>query len=251
MSRATLRITAHFAPADVSRARVALKMVGALGVPVTERPLVCESDDSATGCVAFVFLSDAIDASCVDLLKQCCLNLRQSGVPVQLIKLDSSEAAHGLVQNLAKEVLNDAVEDLGNTIIIDAGTLSEERLQLRLAKIVLERLDQDDPATSLLPRSLVISYGSKTIRIPQDFGGLVTIGRGNSCDIVIESDFASRMHGCFRTNGTRFSYRDMSSNGTVLLEGHEEVLLHDTEANLSRPGALRIGGVSLNFSIGT
>ena len=41
----------------------------------------------------------------------------------------------------------------------------------------------------------------------------------------------------------------MSTNGTVLIDGHEELLIHDDEQRLPQIGELRIGDVSLTFSV--
>jgi len=42
----------------------------------------------------------------------------------------------------------------------------------------------------------------------------ITIGRDNSCDIVINDSRVSRIHANILRNGDGYTYRDMSTNGT-------------------------------------
>ncbi|MDR1500462.1 MAG: FHA domain-containing protein [Tannerellaceae bacterium] len=70
----------------------------------------------------------------------------------------------------------------------------------------------------------------------------ITVGRDNSCDIVINNSRISRIHGQISLNGSSYVYRDSSSNGTringvILNRGGERavapgdsVLLSDAEA---------------------
>jgi pSer/pThr/pTyr-binding forkhead associated (FHA) protein len=96
---------------------------------------------------------------------------------------------------------------------------------------------------------LIVTCAGKEYVIPTDYEGLATVGRGVSCQICVDSSFASRLHGCFRCTQEQFTYRDMSSNGTTLLEGHEEVLVHDDEVPLPKHGSLRIGDTVLSFIV--
>lgn len=173
----------------------------------------------------------------------------------------------GLTQ---ESVLSIALEplDRGQTLlpsscqfeIIQLHGLTEEHLCVRLTQAVLRRLDLQlergvaagwERGTVLLPESLLLRCGDREHRIPPDYGGLFTIGRGQSSQLRIDSNYASRLHGCFRVNDGVFSYRDMSSNGTRLQIGHDERIVHDEEIALERPGVLRIGGIEIHFSAST
>lgn len=137
------------------------------------------------------------------------------------------------------------------------GALSPEGYRRALRATVLETLDQTGWAvdsstadqTRFVPASLIVSWSDQNFVIPPDFRGLVTIGRSASCQIHLDSTFASRLHGCFRYDHEHYHYRDMSTNGTVLYDGHEELLLHDEERLLPEHGELKIGDVSVVFSI--
>lgn len=132
---------------------------------------------------------------------------------------------------------------------------SQEYLNHLLAA-VLESLDRTgwgnggDPLarTRIVPSALVVTHAGRDSVIPPDFRGLVTVGRSESCQISIDSTFASRLHGCFRSGGDHYLYRDMSTNGTVIFDGHDELLLHGDEHRLPAVGELRIGDVALTFA---
>jgi predicted component of type VI protein secretion system len=104
-----------------------------------------------------------------------------------------------------------------------------------------------DERTRILPDALVLNHGGRDYIVPPDFRGLFAIGRGTSCQIVLDSPIVSRLHGCIRVARDGYSYRDTSSNGTVLMSGHDETLVHDKEVPLPEAGALKIGEVVLAF----
>lgn len=95
--------------------------------------------------------------------------------------------------------------------------------------------------------ALIVRYGEREFVIPAHFGGLFAIGRGASCQIVLDSSVVSRLHGCIRAGAGGFLYRDTSSNGTILLNGHDETLIQESEVPLPDAGALRIGDELLRF----
>jgi predicted component of type VI protein secretion system len=107
---------------------------------------------------------------------------------------------------------------------------------------------EDPQRTRIRDQALVVSYAGRDYVVPPDFHGLFAIGRGASCQIVVDSMIVSRLHGCIRVSDDCFAYRDTSSNGTVLLAGHDETLVHDSEVALPETGALKIGDVMLPFS---
>jgi hypothetical protein len=111
-----------------------------------------------------------------------------------------------------------------------------------------ERLASDADETRWLPGCLVVNDGRKDHVIPTDYRGLVTVGRSSTCQICVVSTFASRLHGCLRYDGQQYLYRDTSRNGTLLYDGHEEVLVQDAEIELPEDAELRIGDVSLRLT---
>jgi pSer/pThr/pTyr-binding forkhead associated (FHA) protein len=107
--------------------------------------------------------------------------------------------------------------------------------------------DDTDP-TRIRPRALVVSYGGRDYVVPPDFHGLFAIGRGASCQITVDSKIVSRLHGCIRVTNGLYSYRDTSSNGTIVMTGHDETLVQEAEIELPEAGALKVGDVLLHFA---
>ncbi|HEX7037782.1 MAG TPA: FHA domain-containing protein [Pseudomonadales bacterium] len=105
----------------------------------------------------------------------------------------------------------------------------------------------NDERTRILADSLILNHAGRDYVVPPDFRGLFAIGRGASCQIVLDSPVVSRLHGCIRIAKDAYAYRDTSSNGTILLTGHDETLIHDREVTLPDAGALKIGDVILAF----
>lgn len=105
----------------------------------------------------------------------------------------------------------------------------------------------NDQRTRIFPDALVLNHAGRDYVVPPDFNGLFAIGRGTSCQIVLDSPVVSRLHGCIRVAHGGYAYRDTSSNGTVLMSGHDETLIHDREVTLPDAGALKIGNVLLAF----
>jgi predicted component of type VI protein secretion system len=108
-------------------------------------------------------------------------------------------------------------------------------------------MTEDEDRTHIHPRALVVSYAGREYVVPPDFQGLFAIGRGASCQIVLDSKIVSRLHGCIRVTDGRYAYRDTSSNGTIVTLGHDETLVYDEEIDLPETGALRIGDLVLHF----
>ena len=234
-------IETHFAQADEAQVESSLRMIRQIGFGVNLYPLsATPADTQLTGYSArlltIFYESKATHttARLLERMQQACE--AQSGYLV--VRLDATCAAPG-------------PDD--SHLQIMAYAMHTEHLRLRLAKAVLQTLDNllesnfaDD--TTVLSESLHIQYGEKQVLMPREFSGLITIGRGTSCQIQIESGLVSRMHGCFRWLGDAFSYRDMSQNGSVLIQKHEEVLVHNTEVELAGTGVIRVGDASVSFS---
>lgn len=104
-----------------------------------------------------------------------------------------------------------------------------------------------DP-TMIQPHALVLSHAGRSYVVPPDFQGLFAIGRGASCQIVLDSSIVSRLHGCIRVANGGYRYRDTSSNGTVVINGHDETMVQEAEIELPEAGTLKIGDVLLAFT---
>jgi len=106
----------------------------------------------------------------------------------------------------------------------------------------------DTEATRMQSRALILRHAGRDYVVPPDFNGLFSIGRSNSCQITLDSSIVSRLHGCIRVTGGTYVYRDTSSNGTVIIDGHDEILVHEAEIALPDAGALKVADVMLHFS---
>lgn len=253
-------VLCFFAQADVAQVRPAIGLIESLGFEVSLQQVTSTSQAIDTSFSSTQDVSGPGQTIRVLFLSEACLaqgfaqQLQHSAWPAYVsssslvVHLQPMPPANALVTSLAQLPLLLAYTD------------SNDAFQLRLAKALLELLDDhadalvpvaedSDNSTRMLPASLVISYAGQEHVIPQDFRGLVTVGRGASCQICLDSSFVSRLHGCFRCHNSQFSYRDMSSNGTVLLYGHEEVLLREMEVDLPASALLRIGDIELSIAI--
>ena len=128
------------------------------------------------------------------------------------------------------------------------------RVQLQLLRFVLDGIERQwltqlDDSTQIIPAALRLSFNGKEISVPPDFDGLISVGRGTSSQVRLESSYVSRLHGCFRFAAGRFTYRDMSQNGSMLIVGHEEQMLFNEEAPLQGSGWIRIGDQSISFTV--
>ncbi len=107
----------------------------------------------------------------------------------------------------------------------------------------------DIPETRLLPDVLIIEYEDRRNLVPADFGGRYTIGRGQDCQLKVDSDFISRHHGFITSDHGAFRYRDQSRNGSVLKSSDGEQLIHVSEVTLPSSGQLKIGNVTISFEV--
>lgn len=89
--------------------------------------------------------------------------------------------------------------------------------------------------------SLVIAYRDRVIRLDNTRTEL-TVGRGSECDLVVEEQFASRVHARIYRRTDRFVLADRSANGTfVAPEGLARLFVHREEALLIQAGQIYLG----------
>ncbi len=237
-----MNVFVHFAEADQARIDPHLHAMRALGLQVTSEVVSAEGQYSRqAGALDIYYFS-------FSLLKpplQSAFVSRLRDLPVNrslVVFLDAVE----LVPELDAK--------LRGLPSLMGYSAPQDQLLRKLTRCVLEQIDQlnettvmvnadESDQTQMLPRSLVVHAQEQEFVIPQDYLGLVTIGRGTSCQIQLQSSFVSRLHGCLRSSAQQFYYRDLSSNGTTLLHGHEESLLRDVEVPLPAQCSLRVGDV--------
>ena len=102
-------------------------------------------------------------------------------------------------------------------------------------------------ATELLSRSvtapvrLVLSLGDQKIEISGD-SEAVSIGRDESCDLVVNTALASRRHAYCELRRGKFVIVDQGTNGTyVAAGGADEVYLRREELVLRGDGRISLG----------
>jgi len=89
--------------------------------------------------------------------------------------------------------------------------------------------------------SLVVSLDEERVRIDQ-WRPEISIGRGQSCDLVVADRYASRQHATIRLTRTRFYLIDHSINGTfVTFAGGREVHVLREDLPLDRSGEISLG----------
>lgn len=88
---------------------------------------------------------------------------------------------------------------------------------------------------------LFLTYNNKIDEISFDSSDIF-IGRGNTCNIVVQAEFASREHLRIEYRKGNFVLIDQSTNGTfVKVQGGKEVFLHQEELPLSGSGLISLG----------
>lgn len=243
-------VVAHYFACDQAVVDADAAILEAAGIGFTshvmDRPALSERADSVEpDAVSLVYVSPAgLSRQASGIISAQIESALTRGQRILLIELEQSATAHEFAASFKADML------------LTRHALSAQRYERLLLTSVLECLDNadrcapgDGAQTLIVPRSLLVTTGTSEHLVPPDFRGFVSVGRSESCQICIDSSFASRLHGSFRSDGGRFLYRDMSTNGTLLLGGHEEVLVHDEEVDLPAKGSLRIGEIVLKFAV--
>jgi pSer/pThr/pTyr-binding forkhead associated (FHA) protein len=89
--------------------------------------------------------------------------------------------------------------------------------------------------------TLTLEIGGRTLSFPEG-KTVLTMGRENTCDIVVAEKTASRNHARIERSGLLFVLIDESTNGTyVAMEGHNEVLLRRDRVMLRGRGKIGFG----------
>ncbi len=121
--------------------------------------------------------------------------------------------------------------------ILDRRTLDRRTLDRRMDSANPNRIDKDAPPST----RLYVSWLDITKELSASDPELL-VGRGSSCGISVDSQFASREHAQLKYRDGTFFIRDHSTNGTFLrLNQHQDIHLVGKELPLSGSGLISLG----------
>jgi adenylate cyclase len=90
-------------------------------------------------------------------------------------------------------------------------------------------------------QEVVLSYGGKDYKIDPTKTPF-TIGRDESCNLTVNSPFASRQHCKILFHNKNFILKDSSTNGTfVRIGGAQPVRLSDSMTSITGNGSIKLG----------
>ncbi|MEM7294941.1 MAG: adenylate/guanylate cyclase domain-containing protein [Pseudomonadota bacterium] len=131
---------------------------------------------------------------------------------------------------------------------IDLAHLKGKREKFAIYEVLWEPLDSvTRRATSLLSRDvdvqtqLRVKYRDRSAKLMGE-GESISIGRGGECDLVIDSELASRTHALCEMRRGKLTILDQSTNGTyVTLAQGEEIYLRRESLVLQGKGTISLG----------
>ncbi|MDD2762180.1 MAG: adenylate/guanylate cyclase domain-containing protein, partial [Methylomonas sp.] len=150
----------------------------------------------------------------------------------------------------SQSVLDHLTEDLkqkAHQIMVAEFKGKEERFPLFI--VVWKEEDEQRtrfnmPIAKLAPEvvsELTLGYGGRTVKVDQNHK-CVAVGRGGACEIVVDNDFASRLHARFELRFGKFIIVDESTNGTYLHFGDDGVVrISHEEMVLRGSGLISLG----------
>jgi adenylate cyclase len=180
--------------------------------------------------------------------------------------IESDDDVSGPAARIAQQVINlskadqilvarQALEDVPPALTSQSRYFDEvaaEGSSLRLE--VLELLWEVSDATQMVgvpvrapqvveEQSLVLHYRGKILTIGKENPGL-SVGRVASNDLMVPTDLTSRNHAEIEYRNGHFHLTDMSSNGTVIVDGRgQEQALRREGAMLRDSGKICFGGI--------
>lgn len=100
-------------------------------------------------------------------------------------------------------------------------------------------LEQMQPANQ--PTELILRHNTKVMTINEKMKSVV-LGRGETCDFVIQNNLASRQHASIEYSFGKFTLTDHSANGTYIrFNDNQEVLMNHQQVVLHRAGKISLG----------
>lgn len=101
------------------------------------------------------------------------------------------------------------------------------------------------PRVKSTQKTLSLTYGEHETTLSQ---GVLTIGRAQTCDVVIHSTEASRLHCEIQMNGNKFLLKDNSTNGCYVNQNNVEMFFHSESVPLHQSGIISVGQSSKNVA---
>lgn len=133
-------------------------------------------------------------------------------------------------------------------------------LKGRKESVEIHRIDWDDPSitmhrsstvpTLIVETELTVLFGKEEITLSKD-RPVLTLGRGNRCDLIIDDLGVSREHARIEHRKGYFVLKDSSTNGTLIVtQTGENRTLHRDETRLLGSGKILLGpkeGLGVTF----
>jgi len=135
---------------------------------------------------------------------------------------------------------------LADGLIAKIAAIPDEQRALTVPSALRRQDTLDVRNPRALPPRLTVSYGGRSVTLPDDTAELV-IGRAAECGITLDHASASRRHVVIRMRDGVGSVEDLSRNGTRLTPagGESRLLKQGETATLSGRGEIVIGSLDL------
>lgn len=134
----------------------------------------------------------------------------------------------------------------GRCRLFDEAAVRGKRDAIAIYEVVWER----DDVTCIIDSTLSPKHTYDMLELSSGFGDMsvsndsnaVLLGRGPQCDLIVQTDVASRVHARIFYQRGKFTLADQSTNGTyVRVNGSEEVFLRREEMPLPNSGIICLG----------
>ena len=132
------------------------------------------------------------------------------------------------------------------TRYIDRAPVKGKQEEIDLYEVIWQETDLTPVETlhvvSLVPQALLrLHYRDRTVELNQS-RPVVTMGRGQQNDLVVQGELISRFHVCVEYRRGKFVLLDQSTNGTfVITQAGERVYVHREELLLQGTGVISLG----------
>ena len=112
----------------------------------------------------------------------------------------------------------------------------ESKLTLVVPTIDMSKLSKSEMAI------LLMYNGQEKLVTDKELTSAISIGRDASCDLSLETDYASRSHVDIKLNRGKFVLSDHSTNGTyVRFKGQDDIFIRREELPLMGQGYISLG----------